>query len=158
MPEKKSEKSTWTDSFGNVYVNVHSENMCTGRPCVIHAPSNHLMKDWPVSIRTDIFKYALAERHCAHGIGHPDPDSIAYFKAVGDSHMGIHGCDSCCTGGLTVPKTAFGSVPEDPDLIADVDEILTGYMKHLEEEWDAQVKLFAALLASQPSAQEPGHA
>ncbi len=31
------------------------------------------------------------ERTCAHGIGHPDPDSLAWLGCEG-----IHGCDGCC--------------------------------------------------------------
>lgn len=48
------------------------------------------------------------ERICPHGIGHPDPDDIAFKRnrprfgedmAKADS---IHGCDGCCQG----PKDA----------------------------------------------------
>lgn len=36
------------------------------------------------------------ERICPHGVGHPDPDSLAYLDAVGVKGAGIHGCDGCC--------------------------------------------------------------
>ena len=39
---------------------------------------------------------SLIERTCEHGVGHPDPDSLAYFERHGVTHMGSHGCDSCC--------------------------------------------------------------
>lgn len=42
-------------------------------------------------------KHWLAERVCRHGIGHPDPDSLAYLESRGVEGMGVHGCDGCCT-------------------------------------------------------------
>lgn len=30
------------------------------------------------------------------GVGHPDPDSVAYFERHDITHMGVHGCDGCC--------------------------------------------------------------
>jgi hypothetical protein len=38
------------------------------------------------------------ERICPHGIGHPDPDDMAYWKSIGEESMGVHGCDGCCAG------------------------------------------------------------
>lgn len=40
----------------------------------------------------------LIERECRHGIGHPDPDSVAYFR-INDPEgwaLATHGCDGCC--------------------------------------------------------------
>jgi hypothetical protein len=43
------------------------------------------------------------ERICPHGVGHPDPDDLAYrisiAKKMGKDtkYLGIHGCDGCCT-------------------------------------------------------------
>lgn len=70
---------------GPVLRNVHSPNGCFGRPCIIHAPSDHHMRDWPIIWRDD---RGITERACAHGVGHPDPD-----QRPGDM---IHGCDGCC--------------------------------------------------------------
>lgn len=53
------------------------------------------MKDWPMNIRID--RGALTERMCPHGIGHPDPDSLAWMKRSGSNDNGIHGCDGCCS-------------------------------------------------------------
>jgi hypothetical protein len=36
---------------------------------------------------------------CPHGIGHPDPDSVAFFEKNGDTGFGVHGCDGCCSKG-----------------------------------------------------------
>ena len=73
---------------------VHSANKCEGQCCTFHNPSNHKMKNWPMNLRLD--NHALVERMCEHRVGHPDPDSVAFFESVGITHMGIHGCDRCC--------------------------------------------------------------
>jgi hypothetical protein len=73
---------------------VHSKGDCKGEYCCIHNPSDHHMKNWPTHWRDDI---GLMERICPHGVGHPDPDDLAYKKRMGmkDSE-GVHGCDGCC--------------------------------------------------------------
>lgn len=73
---------------------VHPKVSCTP-PCPFHAPSDHPLKDAPMHIRSD--KYMLVERICEHGIGHDDPDSVAYMHAHGQDWAGVHGCDGCCT-------------------------------------------------------------
>lgn len=78
---------------GAVLVNVHPPERCAGRPCVIHAPSDHHMRDWPTNWRGDT---RIMERMCPHGIGHPDPDDVAYNESAGRDWIGVHGCDSCC--------------------------------------------------------------
>lgn len=79
---------------------THDVETCAGEACVIHNPSDHHMLTWPLSFRSD--KSWLAERTCAHGIGHPDPDSAAYLTRRGDAFMGVHGCDGCCVNTTTV--------------------------------------------------------
>lgn len=76
-----------------VLVNIHDLSACDGTPCVIHHPSNHHMQYWPLLYRSDT---GLMERTCEHGVGHPDPDSLAWHVSQGRDYMGIHGCDSCC--------------------------------------------------------------
>lgn len=74
---------------------VHDKKDCSGS-CCIHNPSDHHMKDWPTNWRSDL---GIMERICEHGIGHPDPDDLAYKKKIlGDKadHLGVHGCDGCC--------------------------------------------------------------
>ena len=63
--------------------------------CVIHNPSKHHMRDWPMILRSS----SLIERQCPHGVGHPDPDSAAYLNWLDhDDCWGIHGCcmERCC--------------------------------------------------------------
>jgi hypothetical protein len=85
-------------------IKVHDKDKCKGEFCCIHNPSDHIMKDWPTHWRDDRF---LMERICECGIGHPDPDDLAFKKRNGypDSD-GIHGCDGCCSG------TKFGEIKE----------------------------------------------
>lgn len=79
---------------GSVLHNVHSPTLCEDRPCWIHNPSDHHMRDWPLVIRENW----RVERKCEHGIGHPDPDDVWFWMNVRglDSYVGIHGCDGCC--------------------------------------------------------------
>lgn len=79
---------TWDDG---THLIVHAPALCAGRPCVIHAPSDHHMRDWPTSYRYD---KNLTERTCPHGVGHPDPDDLAWRPS--QDYLGVHGCDGCC--------------------------------------------------------------
>lgn len=72
---------------------THPAEKCAGRACVIHAPSDHKMKDWPLNWRADTY---LMERTCPHGVGHPDPDDLEYHKSNGQEWKAVHGCDGCC--------------------------------------------------------------
>lgn len=89
--------------FGQVWplngINVptHDPDRCVGTFCVIHNPSDHHMKNWPITLRLDRIG-ALAERRCEHGVGHPDPDSLAFIDTlIGEENSeGVHGCDGCC--------------------------------------------------------------
>lgn len=83
---------TWL--YGEVVLSaVHNPQLCAGRHCVVHNPSDHHMRSWHLSWRDD---KGIFERICPHGIGHPDPDQVAYFKEAGLEALGIHGCDRCC--------------------------------------------------------------
>lgn len=42
--------------------------------------------------------HGFVERFCDHGIGHSDPDSVAFFSKNGLHGTGVHGCDGCCSG------------------------------------------------------------
>lgn len=74
-------------------VNVHDQARCAGRPCVVHNPSDHEMRSWPLNWRGD---RGLMERICPHGVGHPDPDDLAFHIRNGNTWQGVHGCDFCC--------------------------------------------------------------
>ena len=75
---------------------THRQTACAGEWCSIHNPSDHHMASWRLLIRYD--RSCMAERICPHGVGHPDPDSMAYFRRVGIDDVGVHGCDGCCVG------------------------------------------------------------
>lgn len=82
---------------GQLLYNAHPRSRCAGRPCCVHAPSRHHMFDWRQHWRSD---RQLMERICPHGVGHPDPDHIAYLRDTTNagyaSSAGVHGCDGCC--------------------------------------------------------------
>lgn len=87
----------WFDSLGNVWA-VHATNMCFS-PCPIHSPTDHVMKNFPLIMRMR-GSSPLMERICHHGIGHPDPDHLSFYKEkYGEEsayYESIHGCDGCC--------------------------------------------------------------
>lgn len=86
---------------------VHPKELCVGRHCVIHNPSDHHMREWPLLWRAD---RAMFERLCKHGVGHPDPDQLEYWEELGRESEAVHGCDGCCMKPWKVPDS-FG--PED---------------------------------------------
>lgn len=73
---------------------IHPKEACAGNPCCFHNPSQHHMVSWQKHIR--LHRGAMVERICPHGIGHPDPDSLAWMKSIGSNDDGTHGCDGCC--------------------------------------------------------------
>lgn len=96
---------------GGVIVNTHGPAVCAGETCVLHNPSDHPLRDAPMVFRMD--KAALVERTCEHGIGHPDPDSVAHLeRTTGDDGWGVHGCDGCCATPKddTPPDSAWVSI------------------------------------------------
>lgn len=83
---------------GVVLIGVHSLDECAHRPCVVHAPSNHRLRSWPLVWRQD---RAMFERLCVHGVGHPDPDHLAHLSLVlapeEAAAESVHGRCGCCT-------------------------------------------------------------
>lgn len=82
-----------TELGGMHFVNVHKPDSCRNEFCVMHNPSDHHMRTWVMHWRSD---RALMERICAHGIGHPDPDDLAFHISIGNTWQSVHGCDGCC--------------------------------------------------------------
>jgi hypothetical protein len=87
-----------TDTGQYIYrVHEYSDECESG--CVIHNPSYHTMRSFPTHYRED---RQLMERICPHGVGHPDPDSMAWLaKNFGLRKAEVelvHGCDGCCHG------------------------------------------------------------
>lgn len=78
---------------GVMLFNVHRQDQCRGEACCIHNPSDHHMKTWALDWRDDIGRM---ERLCAHGVGHPDPDAVAFRERSGQDADTVHGCDGCC--------------------------------------------------------------
>jgi len=100
---------------GQHLVGVHPAAACAGRVCVIHAPTAHHMRDWPIHWHHGIF-----ERICPHGVGHPDPDQYPHWAQRAAAwrpslaadildgpaevnpwpDMGVHGCCGCCSAAV----------------------------------------------------------
>lgn len=78
---------------GLALTNVHPAEQCAGRPCVVHAPTDHALRDWPLTWRND---RGIFERRCQHGVGHPDPDQFEFWCSTGQEAQGVHGCCGCC--------------------------------------------------------------
>lgn len=68
---------------------LHDAAECEG-PCPIHRPTDHHMRAYPQSYRSD---RGIMERICPHGVGHPDPDDR---RIRSGEDTGVHGCDGCC--------------------------------------------------------------
>lgn len=87
----------WEMDDGQKLVGAHFREDCGTDTCVIHAPTDHHMKDFMLIWRDDRMFF---ERLCPHGVGHPDPDQVAYWDATLDEDdagaQGVHGCDGCC--------------------------------------------------------------
>ena len=88
------QNNVFVDGYGQRLGRVHSVDLCADRDfCVIHNQSVHHMSTWKLLWRSD---RRIFERICPHGIGHPDPDDMAYHHSIGNSFEGVHGCDGCC--------------------------------------------------------------
>ena len=86
------------DLGGGVFLmGVHAPEACAGEACCLHNPSDHVMRDFPLHWRDD---RGLMERICPHGVGHPDPDHLAWVARTRGPDAAriesIHGCDWCC--------------------------------------------------------------
>lgn len=80
----------------NQLIRTHRKGQCKGEYCTIHNPSNHHMHSWPTHWRDD---RKIMERICKCGVGHPDPDDLAFrINKLGQDpkYAGIHGCCGCC--------------------------------------------------------------
>lgn len=88
---------------------IHKGDTCKGY-CPFHNPSDHPLKDATIAIRGhnpfSMKPAGFVERICEHGIGHSDPDSVAYYDFMGISGTGIHGCDGCCSNGFGEVQSA----------------------------------------------------
>lgn len=73
---------------------THSATNCA-RPCPVHAPSEHPLREWPRLWRAD---RGIVERLCpTHGVGHPDPDDLRVRNHWAEA---VHGCCGCCDPSL----------------------------------------------------------
>lgn len=78
-----------------IELKVHSVESCSGQFCVIHNPSMHHMRFWPIAF--DPGHSFLALRSCQHQMLHPDPDSLAYVEKASKEKLDHECCpETCC--------------------------------------------------------------
>ena len=104
MPEKTGEPTVRTQltrrthnaqerALLDTLTGVHPRAACAGEPCVVHNPTDHPLRSWPLLWRGD---RGIFERVCEHGVGHPDPDQFVYWDRTGQPWQRVHGCCGCC--------------------------------------------------------------
>lgn len=90
---------------GGEKIVAHHPALCEGSPCAVHHPSDHVMKDWPQHWRRD---RRIIERICPCGVGHPDPDHLAFLRTIMSAKQveaeSVHGCCGCCAGAYDRPE------------------------------------------------------
>lgn len=76
---------------------THLPTTCAGRVCVLHNPTEHHMRFWPIHYRGQLNVF---ERTCPCGVNHPDPDQTPFWKQVALEAYAAHGCcpKGCCAG------------------------------------------------------------
>lgn len=88
---------TFRTETGQRLIGVHSPQLCAGKSCCIHNPSDHPLKDAP---RKFISPGYMMVRICEHGIEHPDPDHLADVAERLAPEMAeaqaAHVCCGCC--------------------------------------------------------------
>lgn len=87
-----------TPIYGGRTLRTHPAAKCADdETCAIHKPSAHRLTWAPLHWRGD---RGLLERICEHGVGHPDPDDLAFKKKTMPNYdsyaFEVHGCDGCC--------------------------------------------------------------
>lgn len=93
-----ADREIWVGPSGDILEGVHPATACEGRGCPFHHPSDHHMAEWPLVWRND---RSMVERRCPeHGVGHPDPDHMAWYATTHSPEdvwaEGVHGCCGCC--------------------------------------------------------------
>lgn len=84
---------------------THARARCVGRFCCIHNPSEHSLRNAEMDWEEDNERMI---RVCIHGERHPDPDHLAFIRAIhGDfyaAQQAVHECDGCC---MLTPDTTL---------------------------------------------------
>lgn len=79
---------------GEYKLRTHARNADCDLGCAIHNPSNHFMNraNWRYNWRFD--RGILERLDPELGVGHPDPDGLAYLTRIGEDAKvaGNHGC------------------------------------------------------------------
>lgn len=96
-------RNTLIADTGEVLAQVHDPGRCEGTPCVVHGPSDHHMRQWPLEWINEPGKFV---RICACGCAHPDPDQFATWREQHREYLAWHACCDlrCCDYRCPGPK------------------------------------------------------
>lgn len=85
------QRGVWRLPNGLILMNAHDRATClsTGRPCVLHNPTDHAQSSFPLIWRND---QGIFERLCPCGIGHPDSDQHECWASIDAMYKSVHGC------------------------------------------------------------------
>jgi hypothetical protein len=102
------------DSEGTLVFNGHPRERCTGY-CVMHSPSSHAMRDWPMRWEWQPEAGGRMMRRCPHGKWHDDPDDRSYrvrqARTAWVKPVPHECCATRCCRGLLDPWPVSPSVP-----------------------------------------------
>lgn len=85
-----------------------------GRPCVVHNPSDHGMRGWPLIWDA---QQSRMRRLCPHDVEHPDPDDATYWADVVGEDPEWHKhecCEACFPDRRCFTRKMTGSIIEPP--------------------------------------------
>jgi hypothetical protein len=118
-------------------VMAHMKLDCVGRACPLHNRSEHGMRGWQQTWRSDI---RIIERVCPHGVGHPDPDQFMFWDLRGELvEKRTHVCDGCCTP--VMPAKTMTRV----ELINEMTSIVAQMNMNTEDVIPIEIEVTAAL-------------
>jgi hypothetical protein len=86
-------REMWSLPDGTVLHNVHEPADCEGEPCAFHHPSDHPLKNAPIS-----WQNGMVMRICEHGVAHPDVDHLWWRLRTAQVTPVLHWCcaSECC--------------------------------------------------------------
>lgn len=71
----------WNDNVGYTLNRTHSADKCEGRACILHNPTDHHMRHWPL-LWNEVT--GRLERQCPHGERLCDPDQYEFVRSLDD--------------------------------------------------------------------------
>lgn len=94
LDAKGNPKERWHLPDGHMLQYVHSKKSCEGEFCVIHKPSDHPLRAWPLMLKPQIVGKSnpMFVRQCSCEELHLDPDEVTFFKLDYENCNCLCGC------------------------------------------------------------------